>query len=546
MTHVFLSYSRRDSAFMRRLRSDLQAVGLEVWTDETGLEPGTPSWERVIVNELNRAGCMVVVLSPDAAESEWVGRELAAADELGLRIFPIMARGQAKDSVPLRLKTHQRIDARRDYMVALQRLQKALIDHLGLEALSGPSEQQLPEELRVALESPLVGVRAGAVEELARLLDATLPETAEAARMTLERMRNDDSRQVSAAAQAALAVSMPMEEADMVESSTTTIRPAVKKQMLTSISAATGPNGPISKGLISSLKEDIERVLRFRWWRPAMVSLALGAIYVSWGNSGEASVVPIVLAIVLLGSVGVERLANRLWLRGGLLLALAAGFTVRLLFPEACVRHVLNAAQEYVCTLSVGRLGFSLAFNLMPLAILWLIADFIDEEIAPARTESFLRRWWPAAAVLLSLEIVLYSRGVIWDGANTIYSVPCMEHKPCMRAAILLQAAAVLPVAVVTIREAAKKRWLCVILLTTVAFSWAVVVFAVQQEASLSVSREVSWLQNSLGLLAEGRLKLLWEIGGDPGYGYLALRTSIVAFIPSFLCVAVGAARNRR
>ncbi|HRF95579.1 MAG TPA: toll/interleukin-1 receptor domain-containing protein, partial [Aggregatilineales bacterium] len=60
--HVFLSYSRKDTAMMNRVRDNLRASGLTVWTDE-GLEAGTPSWTRDIDNAIRNTGCLVVLLS---------------------------------------------------------------------------------------------------------------------------------------------------------------------------------------------------------------------------------------------------------------------------------------------------------------------------------------------------------------------------------------------------------------------------------------------------------------------------------------------------
>ena len=63
----------------------------------------------------------------------------------------------------------------------------------------------LPPELQEAIDSPFAGVRAGAVQELARLRRSRHAGLALAARLTLERLADDDSRTVSAAAEAALA-----------------------------------------------------------------------------------------------------------------------------------------------------------------------------------------------------------------------------------------------------------------------------------------------------------------------------------------------------
>jgi hypothetical protein len=62
----------------------------------------------------------------------------------------------------------------------------------------------LPPQLQEAVDSPFAAVRAGAVQELARLSESRHAGLALAARLTLERLTNDDSRAVSAAATEAL------------------------------------------------------------------------------------------------------------------------------------------------------------------------------------------------------------------------------------------------------------------------------------------------------------------------------------------------------
>ena len=67
----------------------------------------------------------------------------------------------------------------------------------------------LPPELRHAIDSPLAGVRAGAVQELARVLRGGHAGMALAARLALEHLTEDDSRTVAAAAAAALGAPAP-------------------------------------------------------------------------------------------------------------------------------------------------------------------------------------------------------------------------------------------------------------------------------------------------------------------------------------------------
>ena len=68
----------------------------------------------------------------------------------------------------------------------------------------------LPAELRQAMDSPLAGVRAGAVQELAGVLRGSHAGMALAARLALEQLTEDDSRAVAAAAAAALGAPAPV------------------------------------------------------------------------------------------------------------------------------------------------------------------------------------------------------------------------------------------------------------------------------------------------------------------------------------------------
>lgn len=111
--HVFISYSRRDEAMMVRLRDDMQDERLIVWTDEA-LTPGDPSWQMAIESAIENAGCVVVVLSPEAKKSEWVRAELQYAHMHKVTIFPLLARGDEATAVPLSLTGAQFLDVRNE------------------------------------------------------------------------------------------------------------------------------------------------------------------------------------------------------------------------------------------------------------------------------------------------------------------------------------------------------------------------------------------------------------------------------------------------
>lgn len=158
MSHIFLSYSRSDSDAMRRLRQEFSTAGLELWVDETGLTAGTPDWEQAVEQALRAAQCVVVILSPEAKQSRWVGLELAVAERLGKRIFPLLVSGTEDDAVPMRLEMHQRMDAREDYATATESLIYALKQHMRV-TLKAPQDPapSLALEVTITPEKPIAG-----------------------------------------------------------------------------------------------------------------------------------------------------------------------------------------------------------------------------------------------------------------------------------------------------------------------------------------------------------------------------------------------------
>ncbi len=108
---IFLSYSRKDVSIMRRVREELENNGIAVWTDE-GLTPGTESWKTAIEQAIEQAAGLVAILSPSAKESLWVERELEFASVNGLKVYPILAKGDSASAIPIELISSQWVDIR--------------------------------------------------------------------------------------------------------------------------------------------------------------------------------------------------------------------------------------------------------------------------------------------------------------------------------------------------------------------------------------------------------------------------------------------------
>lgn len=111
MHHVFLSYSHKDTPFMKRIQTDLQRAKLTVWSDEQ-LEPGTTSWQLAIEQAIRNTGCVVCIFSPDAAKSQWVREELNYARIMNIQVIPLLARGDEQTAVPFGYSSHQWVDIR--------------------------------------------------------------------------------------------------------------------------------------------------------------------------------------------------------------------------------------------------------------------------------------------------------------------------------------------------------------------------------------------------------------------------------------------------
>lgn len=72
---VFLSYSHRNQRLATRLEAELEARNVHVYRDATSLQPGE-DWESALRRAVRSADCVMVLVSPAAAASDWVRREV--------------------------------------------------------------------------------------------------------------------------------------------------------------------------------------------------------------------------------------------------------------------------------------------------------------------------------------------------------------------------------------------------------------------------------------------------------------------------------------
>lgn len=120
---IFVSYSHKDAAFVDRLAIRLAEERVHVWLDRLELQVGDSLTQRIEA-ALERAGAILVVLSPASVESDWCRRELTAGlvrelEEQRVLVLPVLMAGCR---IPLFLKDKLRVDFRGDFEHGLAEL----------------------------------------------------------------------------------------------------------------------------------------------------------------------------------------------------------------------------------------------------------------------------------------------------------------------------------------------------------------------------------------------------------------------------------------
>jgi len=91
MADVFISYSRRDSDFVRRLHDALAARSRDIWVDWEDI-PLSADWWREIRENIEAADTFIFVISPDSIASKVCRDEIEYAADNHKRIIPLLYR----------------------------------------------------------------------------------------------------------------------------------------------------------------------------------------------------------------------------------------------------------------------------------------------------------------------------------------------------------------------------------------------------------------------------------------------------------------------
>ena len=88
---VFISYSRKDSDFTRKLATSLSRQGADIWIDTEDIPAGV-KWSNAVQDGLDTCTAMVLVVSPDSMDSTNVEDEWQYYHEHHKLIIPVLCR----------------------------------------------------------------------------------------------------------------------------------------------------------------------------------------------------------------------------------------------------------------------------------------------------------------------------------------------------------------------------------------------------------------------------------------------------------------------
>jgi TIR domain-containing protein len=140
MAHVFFSYSRSDRDLARRLRRDLCAGGLGIWSDRE-LDLGG-RWLTEISIAISESRAVLLLATPAALTSKWVMREIDAAQTMGIPVIPLIAEGARYSDLPVNLAGINGVDLADGYEESVAMIVAGLGDSESANASAARAKAQ--------------------------------------------------------------------------------------------------------------------------------------------------------------------------------------------------------------------------------------------------------------------------------------------------------------------------------------------------------------------------------------------------------------------
>jgi hypothetical protein len=112
MSHIFISYSRRDLDFVDNFAKRLRRRNFRIWIDRSDIKSGT-NWRDAIQMAIKESSAIIVILSEESLKSEWVDIEWNEALDVGKPVICYL-HGISAEKLPPRLKKYNVLDGSND------------------------------------------------------------------------------------------------------------------------------------------------------------------------------------------------------------------------------------------------------------------------------------------------------------------------------------------------------------------------------------------------------------------------------------------------
>ncbi len=109
-TEVFISYSRNDGDFARRLNQELQIAGKTTWFDQDSIAKAAANFQEEIFRGIERSNNFLFIISPKSLQSDFCAVETSYAVSKGKRIITVMIAEPQGTPMPEALAQVQWID----------------------------------------------------------------------------------------------------------------------------------------------------------------------------------------------------------------------------------------------------------------------------------------------------------------------------------------------------------------------------------------------------------------------------------------------------
>jgi hypothetical protein len=143
MSHIFISYSRKDLDFAQKIVDALATNDLDTWIDWKSIPKGE-DWEQEIYRGIEEADAFLFLVGPDSVTSEMCNKEIAHAVTNGKRILPIVIRDTDLKTIHLEISKRNWIfcrDGQDDFNEAIEEIRKII--HTDYEWLKYHTELQV-------------------------------------------------------------------------------------------------------------------------------------------------------------------------------------------------------------------------------------------------------------------------------------------------------------------------------------------------------------------------------------------------------------------